>query len=144
VAFFICTASRREEIAVTDEELVRAFEDASLPAAEFSHAAHVRVAWWYLKHGGLAGALARFPPALCRFAAAHGASNKYHETITVAYLLIIAERLDGRGELLWEAFAAENPDLLTNRPSPLSQYYTDDTLRSPRARRVFVMPDAAR
>jgi hypothetical protein len=73
-----------------DDELVRAFESAELPAEQFSHAAHVRVAWCYLRRAPLPEALARFIASLQRFAAAHGASGKYHETVTVAYVLLIA------------------------------------------------------
>ena len=43
----------------------------------------------------------------------------------------------------WDDFAARNADLLTWRPSVLSSYYRDETLRSDLARRVFVLPDRA-
>jgi hypothetical protein len=40
----------------------------------------------------------------------------------------------------FEAFAARNPDLFAWKPSILDRYYDPETLRSDRARRVFVMP----
>ncbi len=126
-----------------DDELVRAFESAELPAGQFSHAAHVRVAWHYLKQAPLPEALARFIASLQRFAAAHGVSGKYHETVTVAYVLLIAERLDGARELSWPQFAARNPDLLERHPSALARYYSGALLSSERARRSFVMPESA-
>ena len=126
---------------MTDEELVHGFETATLPAAALSHVEHVRVAWWYLTQHAFPEALARFCDALRRFAAANGVRDRYHETITVAYVLLIAERLDAmRGEP-WSAFAAAHPELLSWNPSVLSQYYSEEVLQSPRARRVFVMPD---
>jgi hypothetical protein len=126
---------------MTDDELIAAFESTTLPAEQFSHAIHVRVAWWYLKHSSLPAALGRFVTALQRFAAANGATRKYHETITVAYMLVIAERLAARPEASWDAFAAANPDLLVSKPSVLARYYSDERLMSDRARTTFVMPD---
>lgn len=126
---------------MSDEELIRAFESTELPAEQFSHASHVRVAWWYLRHAPLPVALDRFITALRRYAGALGAADKYHETITVAYMLLIAERLDNAAHLTWPEFADRNPDLLCRTPSILSTYYTDAALFSERAKRSFVMPD---
>jgi hypothetical protein len=41
----------------------------------------------------------------------------------------------------WEGFAERNPDLLTWKPSVLEVYYREETLGSPLAKRVFVLPD---
>jgi hypothetical protein len=126
---------------MTDEQLVAAFESTDLPGDQFTHVNHVRVAWCYLRQAPLPQALLRFSTALRRFAEAKGASGKYHETITVAYMLIIAERLADYPNWSWDQFAAANPDLLVRTPSPLSTFYSDETLASERARRTFVMPD---
>ena len=127
--------------AMTDDELVAAFESTALPGDQFPHVAHVRVAWWYLHHGSLPEALARFSLSLRRFAEAKGATGKYHETMTVAYMLILAERVAAASDLAWPEFAAQHPDLF-DRPSILERYYRPDTLASDRARQSFVMPDA--
>ena len=127
---------------MTDDELLRGFESGELPADQFPHAAHVRVAWNYLKREPLLPALARFRDALQRFSAAKGKPESYHETITVAFVLLIAERMtDAESRSGWEPFAARHPDLLSWTPSVLSHYYTDALLWSDRARREFVMPD---
>lgn len=97
--------------------------------------------------GGICGPLPclrhsrAFSQALKRFAGSKGAAGKYHETITVAYMLLIAERLDGARQLTWSEFAAANPDLLAWYPSVLATYYSEALVASDRARRVFVMPD---
>ena len=126
---------------MTDEDLVAAFESTELPGEQFTHAAHVRVAWCYLRRMSTPEALAKFDVALRRFATKNGAAGKYHATITTAFMLLIAERLESARDLTWTAFAARHPELLTKQPSILSQYYNADTLTSERARRVFVMPD---
>lgn len=125
---------------MTDDELVQAFEAATLPADQFPHAAHVRVAWWYLQRYPMGEALARFTAALKRFAARHGATGLYHETITVMYVLLIAERLAASRDLSWPEFSIAYPELLARRPSILDSYYDEATLKSPRAREGFVMP----
>jgi fermentation-respiration switch protein FrsA (DUF1100 family) len=126
---------------MTDEHLMRDFEAGRAPDGGFHHREHVRVAWNYLRRYPLPDAMARFCGGLRQFAARQGASDLYHETITVAYLLLINERLNGQVDLDWEAFAAANLDLLAWKPSLLDRLYTPETLRSERARRVFVMPD---
>jgi hypothetical protein len=124
---------------MNDEELVQAFEACTL--ADFPHEAHVRVAWCYLRQSPLLVALPRFRAALRRFAAAKGESRRYHETITVAFMLLIAERLEGSRDLAWPAFAARHPELLQRTPSILARFYSADVLASPPARDTFVFPD---
>lgn len=103
---------------MTDEELVAAFESTELQ--DFPHAAHVRVAWWYLRRYPYPEALDRFTIALKRFAASKGVPDKYDEGITVAYMSLIAARLEAARELSWEAFIAANADLLTRRAGAVS------------------------
>jgi hypothetical protein len=126
---------------MTDDELMRCFEAGEPPPGGFHHEAHVRAAWCCLRGAPLQEALARFRSGLQRFAAARGKPERYHETITTAYVLLIHGRvLAGKPEM-WEAFAERNRDLLEWNPSILTQYYTQATLDSDAARRTFVPPD---
>jgi hypothetical protein len=95
----------------------------------------------FVRHYGMTDALGRFADALKRFAAAKGAVGLYHETITWAYLFLVAERVARTPGVNWDAFAAANPDLLSWKPSLLERYYTSETLKSDLARRTFLMPD---
>lgn len=127
---------------MSDDELIAAFERGEVPDGGFHHAQHVRVAWCYLRAHPLPDALVRFTGRLRAFAAAQGQPQLYHETITVAFVLVIAERLGGEPTAAaWESFAARHPDLLAWKPSVLDRYYTPETLWSDRARASFVMPD---
>jgi hypothetical protein len=122
-------------------ELVDRFLDTSLPADRFHHQQHVEVAWTFVRRYGMPAALGEFTGAIKRFAAAKGADGLYHETITWAFLLLIAERQAKCGAESWDAFAAVNPDLLEWKPSILARYYSSETLKSDLARQVFVFPD---
>jgi hypothetical protein len=126
-----------------DAALVAAFEACSLKEADFSHRAHVRVAWLYLGSGArFEEAALRFCQGLRRFAASLGKADRYHETITWAFLAIVNERRHGCGASSFEAFAEENRDLFEPELAPLLRLYDRETLRSELARRVFLLPRA--
>ena len=101
----------------------------------------MQVAWLFVRRYGMPAALGEFSAAIKRFADAKGATGLYHETITWAFLLLIAEREARTPSEDWPAFAAANPDLLTWKPSVLNRYYSKELLASDLARRTFVMPD---
>jgi hypothetical protein len=121
--------------------LVADFEACTLAAGALHHREHVQVAWWLLRHEPALTAMARFVEALRRYAAHLGKAGLYHETISWAYLLVINERLERGGrDRSWADFARAEADLFT--PALLARYYRPETLASPLARRVFVLPDA--
>lgn len=115
--------------------------DTTLPADQFHHRQHVRVAWLFVRQHGMPEALAEFSAAIKRFADAKGATGLYHETITWAFLLLIAERQARNPAETWQAFEATNPDLLSWKPSILNRYYSKELLASDLAKRTFLMPD---
>ncbi len=127
---------------MTGAELIQQFEDGATDAASFHHAEHVRLAFEYLCRYPVLVALERFSDALRRFAAAQGKAQRYHETITWAYLLLIHERQARAAcSQTWEEFAERNPDLLIWEGGVLATLYRPETLDSDLARRTFVLPD---
>ena len=132
-----------ESVQLSDDELIQAFEAATLGADMFHHRQHVRVGWIYVRRHGMPDAIGAFSQALQRFAAAKGAHHLFHVTITWAYLLLINERQQACAAPDWQTFAGRNQDLLTWKPSILDAYYTADALWSERARHTFLMPDRA-
>jgi hypothetical protein len=123
---------------MTDAEFLAALEAATLPEAEFNHAGHVRAAWLYLRQDSFAAALAKMSSALRTYAVARGKPDHYHETVTMASLALINERLQLRGDGGdWRGFLAQNHELLDRRL--LTHYYRPETLASPAARRVFIL-----
>ena len=123
-----------------DREFVAAFESCTLPPEGFPHRAHVRLAWLYLRDGSLLVALTRFVEGLKRYAGSLGASAKYHETVTWAYMFLIHDRMAREEHDTFDDFAAANADLFNG---VLEKYYSKETLSSDLARRTFVMPDAS-
>jgi len=126
---------------MSNEELIQRFECDAVPEGSFHHADHVRLAFAYLCEYPVLSARERFASALKRFAAARGKTQLYNETITCAYFFLIRERMARCEGLGWEEFAGRNSDLLIWKEGILTSYYRQSTLKSDRARNVFVLPD---
>jgi hypothetical protein len=129
-------------LSAEERDLLYGLESCTLPEDSFHHLEHVRVAWLYLNMFPFWEAVRRFQNAIQSLAAAKGKATLYHETITFAYLALVSERIERQGRPSnWKSFAKANPDLLEWNTSLLSRYYTNETLQSEMARRVFIMPD---
>jgi hypothetical protein len=123
-------------------EWMQAFESGTLPAASFHHADHVKMAFLYLQKFTPLEALARFSAGLARFATANGKPDRYNETVTWAFLLLIRERIARAASTpTWAEFSAANPDLLRWDDNILKKYYRPETLTSELAKRIFLFPD---
>lgn len=113
-----------------------AYQHATKVHGRFNHAAHLHVVWTLLRDLSVLNALAEFRSGLLTLAAELGLSDKYHGTQTVAWTLLVLERLDG-GEA-WDAFETRNPDLFD--AGLLSRYYPPDVLGRAGARAGFMVP----
>ena len=126
---------------MTDEAFARAFERGDVTPAEFDHRAHVRLAWVYLREAGdVEAATERMREAIRRFAAAANASSKYHETITVLWMRLLAEaraRVPPASELA--ELLRQCPEL-ADKDLPL-RYYTRERLFSDEARAAWIPPE---
>jgi hypothetical protein len=130
----------------SDAALLAAFEDGTYPFAEWTHRAHVRVAWVYLRRWGLDGALDRMRAGLISYNARHGVPDElergYHETITRAFLTLIHATMAADPACVSsEEFCARRPELLDRKA--LLRYYSRERIVSWEAKRRFVEPDLA-
>ena len=125
------------------ERIVRQFEEATIDPGDFNHESHLMVAWWYLQKHTLLDAISCFIGAIRNLTRKLGVTSKYHETITLFYLIKIAERCGAASGADWTTFKAANPDLFTWNPSLVQQFYSDALLSSDSARHNFVLPDRA-
>lgn len=124
---------------MTDREFLWSLENCELPEKKFGHAGHVRAAYLYLQDCEFAGALERIRGAIRNYARHLGKPDRYHETITVAYLALIQQHICERGNAGgWSAFARENAELF--QPELLLRFYSQAQLDSEMARRIFVLP----
>ncbi len=124
----------------TDDQLITAFENCSVDPEQFDHAMHVRVAWIYLNQFDLAQAIAKYTAGLRKLTAHLGVPEKYHETITWFYIILINERRGGGHSNDWNEFCESNPDLLCYRPPVFIHYYPEEVIDSALARQQFILP----
>ena len=96
---------------MTDAEFLAALENCTLPAAAFRHRDHLRAGWTYLQGMPFGAALDRMREALQRYAASHGQPERYHETVTVAYMSLLQTHRALNPADSWEQFVAANPAL---------------------------------
>ena len=124
---------------MSDDDFLAAFEACAFARPEWTHEAHVRMAWLFLTRLPFDAALDRVRRGIQKLNAKIGSPDGYHETITVAFVRIIASRLrPGEG---YSAFRDRNPDLIDRTlPAPL-RHYSKERLWSPEARWGFIEPD---
>ena len=123
-----------------DDALVAEFESCGLPASQFHHADHIRLAWIYLGRMSEKAATARIEQAIRRFAAHNGVSQKYHHTITLAWMRLVASALEATPKACaFEVFAERHPELFDVKA--LSLYYSSELLMSIPAKTGWVEPD---
>lgn len=128
--------------AVDEEDLqfLSSFERCALPEVQWTHLAHIRVAWVCLSLDTPAVALARICEGILRYnTEVLNRGHRYHETVTVAYTRIIADRM--RAGEHWVGFADRVDDLLDPLNPILLMYYSPYRLFSDDARAGFVEPD---
>jgi hypothetical protein len=106
---------------MTDRDFIRAFEGGRIQPADFHHTDHLRLALAYLADSSsVAEATDRMAGSLRAFTRAAGHEEKYHHTLTVAWIRLVARLLD--------------------RQLPLA-YYSHERLFSGEAREHWLEPD---
>jgi hypothetical protein len=126
--------------ALDDGEFVRRLEACEYPNTIFRHADHVRLAWIYLRRLGPDHAETRIVESIRRFAGSLNHPEKYHDTITRAWLRLVAAAYAATPEIEeFAAFAATHRRLLDR--GGLAPYYSAALLATDAARQRWVPPD---
>lgn len=119
-------------------ELAR-FMGGELDPAAFPHREHVRMGYEMLRRYDFAAATYHFSCGLRAMAARAGRPEAFHQTTTIAFLSLIAERLALRDAPAdFTAFERANPDLMDK--SVLAHWYRPERLALAAARRTFLLP----
>ena len=118
------------------------FEAGRVDPRDFPHCAHVEVGYELLERHAFPEALLHLARGLRRLAAGAGRPEVYNETVTAAFLALIAERRLSASYVGWEDFATRNPDLL--QKDLLDDFYEPEVLQSAIARQTFVLPRGLR
>lgn len=123
---------------MSDDAFIQALETCQLNPAHFDHRGHLRYAWLMTSRHPLAQAASRVSCTIHRFANFHGAKQKYHHSLTLACVALIAQR---PACMHFDQFLEQHPDLANDLTTVLAQYYHPHTLASDEARHSWCAPD---
>lgn len=116
------------------------FLDNTIDPDEFGHKQHVQVAYDLLREHEFLDATVRYVNGIRALAHRAGAPHKFHMTVTLAYLSMIAERMATTRHDGFEEFIHVNSDVLSK--TALSAWYSTGQLDAPLSRQQFVLPQA--
>ena len=119
------------------ERFVRGESD----AANFPHREHVRMAFEMLRRHDFAETAWLYSRALRLMTARVGKPEAFNQTTTIAFLSLIAERMERGGAPDFAGFVRAHPEMLDKRA--LSRWYRPEQLATEIARRTFVLPEPA-
>lgn len=117
------------------------FKECTIDPETFAHIDHIGVAYALLNQEEFLDASTIYCRSIHEIARRAGADKKFNVTITMAFLSLIAERMETTAHSDFETFIAANPDLMSR--GILEKWYSKDRLSSDLGRSVFLMPDAA-
>jgi hypothetical protein len=125
---------------MTNVELTRALERGEIANENFHHTRHLHVAWVYLSESSSVDEAAdKMRATLRRFAASAGRVEKYHETITLFWMQVLALARAVKSNKSLREIVHANPRILEK--NFLLDYYSTKRLFSNKARISWVEPD---
>lgn len=123
-----------------DHAFRAAFEGCAMRPEDFGHREHIQLAYVYLVENETEAAFVRVREALLRFLDHHRIpAEKYHETLTRAWLLAVRLFMAKSPSSSAADFIERNPLLLDSKI--MLTHYSAALLFSPEARASFVPPD---
>ena len=123
-----------------DAELAAILTKITGPSGQFRHRQHINLAFLAVRHYGMPEATARICDWIQRIAAYERAPQKYHHTVSRAWVEIVAHHVGSDPDCAdFDTFAGRHPALLDKRL--LSRHYRSSTLAAALARQGWVEPD---
>lgn len=128
---------------LSDAEFEQQFANCQLDPSLFSHEAHLRLAWIHIRAYGPQKAEENIQKQLQQFVAALGATGKYHTTLTVAAVRIVAHFMHKAQVDTFAQLIQQHPRLKSDLKGLIEQHYSFDIFNSATAKAAFVEPDLA-
>ncbi|QDN64346.1 hypothetical protein [Streptomyces sp. S1D4-14] len=108
----------------------------------FGHREHVHLTWLAVRRVGVRAAVGLVSDGIQRTARYAGAPQKYHATVSRAWVELVGHHAAEHGEDDFTAFADHHPALLDKRLLT-ARFYRSSTLASSQAKTGWVEPDLA-
>jgi hypothetical protein len=110
------------------------------PTGQFGHRQHINLAFLAVRRYGMPDATGKICTWIRQITAYERAPQKYHHTVSRAWVEIVAHHVDADPECAdFDTFAGRNPPLLDKRL--LSRHYRSATLAAQPARLGWIEPD---
>lgn len=123
----------------TDDPFDVIFDEVMASADRFGHRQHIHLAWLAVRRHGLPDAVGLVSEGIQRTARYAAAPQKYHATITRAWVELVGHHVEPGNEEDFDAFIERFPPLLDKRL--LTGHYRSVTLASDAARSGWIEPD---
>lgn len=117
------------------------FEKGNLPPSLFTHEAHLRLAYIYLRNYGEKKAAEKISREIEQFDRLHGRGDKFNKTITVAAIKVVHHFVGKSKSKDFKSFIQEFPRLKTAFKELLRTHYSRDIFTSKTAKVQFIEPD---
>ncbi len=117
------------------------FEKGNLPPSLFTHEAHLRLAYIYLRKYGVKKAAKKISHEIEQFDRLHGRGDKFNKTITVAAIKVVYHFIGKSKSKDFKSFIQEFPRLKAAFKELLHTHYSPDIFTSKTAKVKFVEPD---
>jgi len=126
---------------LTDIEFEEKFINCSINPSDFTHEAHLRLAWLNIDKYGIEKAEKNIQSGLKNFVEFVGAKDKYNMTLTLAAIKAVYHFMLKSKSDNFKSFIAEFPRLKNNFKELMAFHYGFDIYTSDRAKKEFLMPD---
>lgn len=127
--------------ALTNDEFEQQFMQCQLDAQDFTHLAHLRLAYLRIQRDGIEVAKRFIPIHLKVYCESVGAADKFNLTLTIAAIKAVHQFMKKSKADGFSNFIAEFPELRNNFKGLLACHYGFDILNSEKARTTFMDPD---
>lgn len=134
---------------MSDDEILRGLESCTIPFDQWTHRAHVRVAFLYARDFPIAEALAKMRTGIKALNSIHNVpeteTRGYNETTTCAMMHLVAATIVAYGAHLptptSDSFCDSHPQLMNKHV--LRLFYSPERRMHPDAKSRFIEPDLA-
>ncbi len=126
---------------LTDLEFVEQFENGTFAPANFSHEAHLRLAWIQIHKHGIEQACERTCQLISAFATKLGDVDKFNTTLTIAATKTVYHFMLKSSAPHFSDFIDAFPRLKTHFKDFIDHHYSFDIFNTPLAKRQYLAPD---
>lgn len=126
---------------LSDSDFEHQFMSCELSPSDFTHEAHLRLAWINITKYGIKQAEKNIQNQLERFVKFVGAKDKYNMTLTLASVKVVYHFILKSESDNFKDFIAEFPRIKYNFKTLLNSHYGFDIYNSEKAKREYLEPD---